>query len=201
MSKVAERQLGRRNEIIQSARRLIRKHGIADVTLSMVVKDVGFARPNFYRVFGDKGELISAVINFETAEINARRQKEIMRLKSFERQIVRSLELAVEIVDSEELWSLLVEPGNIPYTAYVASHDPEMLAANKLYWTPILDKAASKGELREGLDLQQVMTWLLGVQFMFMERREIFPTIKAVGEYARIFVVPALVATAKSARR
>ncbi len=178
---------------MQAARVLIRKHGLADVTLGMVATEVTLSRPNFYRFFKNKAELIAAVIGHETHEINARRQKEVMRLKSFERQIVRSLELAVEIVEGDPLWALLIEPGNVPYTAYAASNDPLILESNTLYWAPILDSASRKGVLREGLEPQKVMTWLLGVQFMFMERREIFPTIKDVGDYTRTFIVPALV--------
>jgi len=193
MTIVQTRKAARREAIIQAARRLIREHGLSEVTLAMVASEVGLSRPNFYRFFRDKAELIAAVVGHESAEINARMQKEVMRLQSFERQIVRSLELTVEIVFSDELWSLLVDPANVPYTAYAASGDPAMLAANKRYWAPILEKAAANGTLREDLDHEKIMTWLLGIQFLFMERREIFPTVKEVGEYAQAFVVPALV--------
>jgi len=193
MGIVQERKTKRRDAIVLAARKLVRAHGLQGVTLAMVAKEVELSRPNFYRFFKSKTELIAAVVAYEAGQINARRQGEVMRLRSFERQIVRSLELAVEIVESDELWSLLIEPGNVPYTAYAASNDPVILALNTTYWQPILEKAASRGELREGLDPQKIMTWLLGIQFMFMERREIFKSVKDVRDYAEQFVVPALV--------
>ncbi len=198
MNIVQERKLKRRDAIVQAARKLVREHGLTGVTLAMVASEVDLSRPNFYRFFKSKTELIAAVVGFEAAEINARRQGEVMRLRSFDRQIVRSLELAVEIVESDELWSLLIEPGNVPYTAYAASNDPAILESNTIFWQPILERAAKKGELRGGLDPQKIMTWLLGIQFMFMERREIFPTVADVKEYAETFVVPALVKPKKS---
>jgi AcrR family transcriptional regulator len=187
------RKADRRAAIVQAARQRIRDHGLAETTLAMVAEDVKLSRPNLYRFFKDKAELISAVVANEASEINARRQKEVLKLKSFERQITRSLELAVEIVQSDELWSLLVEPGNVPYTAYAASSDPDILASNAEYWLPLLEKAKARGELRFDIDLQEAMTWLLGIQFMFMERREIFPTVKDVRRYSKAFVVPALI--------
>ncbi len=192
MGVVQERKSDRRKAIIQSARLLIKKHGLSGVTLAMVAADVNLSRPNFYRFFGSKADLIAAVVAFETNEINKRRQQEVMRLRSFNRRVVRSLELAVEIVANDELWSLLIDPQNVPYTAYAASNDPAMLEANKAYWLPILEDAIKSGDLRQDLDPNKIMTWLLGVQFMFMERREIFPSVKDVKTYAECFVVPAL---------
>ena len=107
-------------------------------------------------------------------------------------QVVRSLELAVELIEGDEFWSSLVSPGNVPHTAYAASADEKIKATNEAYWLQILESAAGRGELRGDLDSQRVLNWLLGLQFMFMERREIFPTVKDVGSYAKEFVVPAL---------
>ena len=183
----------RRTAIVEAARRRFRATGLAGTTLEMVATDAGLARPHLYRFFKNKAELIAAVVAVETSEINARRRQQIAELHSFADQLVRSLELAVELVYSDDFWSSLITPGNVPYTAYAASSAPEILAANTDYWTPMLRAAEDSGELRPSLDHQKVMTWLLGIQFMFMERSEIFPTIADVGYYARTFVLPALV--------
>jgi len=186
----------RRSTLIDAARDRFRKTGLADTTLDMVAKDAGLPRPHLYRFFSNKAELISAVIVREVNEINAQRWDQVMKLRSFERQIVRSLELAVEFVRGNEFWATLIAPGNVPYTAYAASADPDILLSNREYWTPILDRAESRGELRRSLTRRDVLTWLLGVQFMFMERSEIFPSVKEVGRYARLFVVPSLIVDA-----
>ena len=183
----------RRSTLIEAARHRFKKTGLTETTLDMVAKDVGLPRPHLYRYFRNKADLISAVIVREVNEINAQRWDQVVRLRSFERQIVRSLELAVELVRGDQFWATLIAPGNVPYTAYAASADPDILLSNIQYWTPILDRAESRGELRQNLTRPDIQTWLLGVQFMFMERTEIFPTVKEVGRYARQFVVPALI--------
>ncbi len=180
------------NEIAQLAKARFKTTGLADTTLDMIAADAGLPRPHLYRFFKNKTELVSAVIASEVTEINARRWEEVRRLRSLERQVVRSLELAVELIEGDEFWSTLITPGNVPHTAYAASSDPKILESNTEYWTKILEAAKGRGELREELDANRILNWLLGIQFMFMERREIFPTIADVGRYAREFVVPAL---------
>lgn len=181
-------------EIIHLAKARFQKTGIAGTTLDMVAIDVGIPRPHLYRFFKNKAELVSAVIAAEVEEINARRWEEVKRLRSFERQVVRSLELAVELIHSDDFWSTLIEPGNVPHTAYAASADPNIAASNARYWHQILDRADENGELRQDVNIEEVLNWLLGVQFMFMERREIFPSVKDVRRYATEFIVPALLA-------
>ena len=88
--------------------------------------------------------------------------------------------------------SPLITPGNAPDAAYAASADPKITQANTEYWGKILERATAKNELRDDLDVEDLMNWLLGVQSMFMERREIFPLIKDVKYYATEFIVPAL---------
>ena len=180
------------SEIAKMAKVRFKTTGLAETTLDMIAADVGLPRPHLYRFFRNKSELVSVVIASEVAEINARRWDEVRRLRSFERQVVRSLELAVELIEGDEFWSTLIKPGNVPHTAYAASSDPKILQLNAEYWTRILEAAKRKGELRDGLDLARTLNWLLGIQFMFMERREIFPSVADVGRYAKEFVVPAL---------
>ena len=106
--------------------------------------------------------------------------------------IVRSLELAVELVDGDPFWASLIEPGNVPYTAYAATRDPDLMASNAAYWAPILATARARGDLDPALDDDDVLTWLLGLQFLFLERREIFRTPADIRRYTRTFVLPGL---------
>ena len=179
-------------DIVGLAKERFQKSGLAETTLDMVAADAGMPRPHLYRFFRNKAELVSAVIAAEVEEINARRWQEVKKFRSFERQVVRSLELAVELIHSDDFWSTLVTPGNVPHTAYAASADPKITQLNVEYWSQILERARERGELREGLVIDDVLNWLLGIQFMFMERREIFPSVKDVRHYAAEFIIPAL---------
>lgn len=184
----------RREQIVASARTEFRRTGLAGTSLAAVADAAGVRRTHLYRYFEDKADLVSAVVAAEAAAINARRAAELAGVDDFGQQIVGSLELAVLLVDSDPFWASLVEAGNVPYTAYAATRDPDLIASNVAYWQPILETARARGSLNSSLSDEDVMTWLLGLQFLFLERREIFPTPAEVRRYVELFVLPAIVA-------
>ena len=161
--------------------------------MERVANEAALPRPHLYRFFHDKADLVAAVVAAEAAEVNERRRKAVARLPSFADQIELAITLVVELVHADEFWSSLVAPSTIPYTAYVAAHDPALVASNRGFWGPLLESGEKKGELRAGLDHGEVMNWLLGLEFLFVERKELFPTVDDVRHYVRTFVVPALV--------
>ncbi len=182
----------RRSQIIQIASQRFRKTGLAETTLEMVAEDAGIARPNLYRYFKHKSELLSEVLVVEAEAINEQRRKKISGARDFAEQVVGSMQATVEIQSDDPFWAEIVSPENVPYTAYVAMNDPIVLDSNMSYWEPILQEAERNGELATGLDHDEVRQWLLGIEFMFMERREIFPTPDSVAHFSRTFVLPAL---------
>ncbi len=182
----------RRSQIIEIARQRFRKTGLTETTLEMVAEDAGIARPNLYRYFKHKSGLLSAVLEIEAEAINELRRRKIERADGFAEQLVASMQATVEILHEDPFWAEILSPENVPYTAYVATNDPIVLDSNMSYWGPILQAADEKGELAPGLSHDEIRRWLLGIEFMFMERREIFPTPDTVAHFARTFVLPAL---------
>lgn len=189
----ATKKSDRRSQIIGIARKRFRKTGLAEATLEMIAEDAGIARPNLYRYFKHKSDLLSAVLVIEAEAINERRRCKIADVENFAGRLVRSMQATVEIVREDRFWAEIVSPEIVPYTAYVASSDPIVLDSNMAYWEPILAEAEKNGELASGLDHGEIRQWLLGIEFMFMERREIFPTPETVAHFAKTFVLPALV--------
>lgn len=183
----------RRDAIVEAARSEFRRTGLAATSLASIADAAGIRRSHLYRYVDDKADLVGAVVAAETRAINARRLAALDGVDGFAERVVRSLELAVELVDGDPFWASLIEPGNVPYTAYAAAKDPELLASNAAYWAPILAAARDEGELDPDLADGEVMTWLLGVQFLLLERREIFPA-ESIRRYVERFVVASLVA-------
>ena len=181
----------RRADIVAAARRVFRRDGLAGATLDAVAVEAGIPRPHLYRYVRGKAELVAAVVALETKTVNERRRRALRGIDDVGDRIVRALELAVEIVNSDELLTAMASTGNVPYTAYAAAEDPAVLASNERFWTPLLDEAAALGRLRPDLVRDDVLRWLLGVQFLFFERSEIFPPDE-VARFARQFVLPGL---------
>lgn len=188
-----EPKTSRRTQIVEAARARFRTTGLEDTTLDMIARDADIQRPHLYRYFRDKADLTAAVVAAEASEVNRRRAERVSDIDGFEEQIVAGISAAVELVYSDPFWASLVSPTNIPYTAYVAVEDPELTSSNRDFWRPILESALERGELRPDVDIDETMTWMLGVEFMFLERREFFPSHEAAEHYARTYVAPALI--------
>ena len=150
---------------------------------------------HIYRYFRDKSDLVSSVVAAETKDINDLRRAALKGVRGLSNRVVRAMELAVELVSGDPFWASLAAPGNVPHTAYAAARDPELATSNVEFWQPIFDDALEAGELRPDIDRNELLNWLLGLQFMFLERRELFPDVADVGHYVRTFVVPALSAS------
>lgn len=190
----ADSKTSRRTQIVEAARARFRTTGLEATTLDMIAKDAEIQRPHLYRYFTNKAHLTAAVVAAEAAEVNERRAALVQGIDDFIEQIVAGISTAVELVHSDPFWASLVSPKNIPYTAYVAIEDPELGASNRDFWRPILERAHERGDLRVDIDIDETMTWILGVEFMFLERREFFPTRREAEHYARTYVAPALAA-------
>ena len=182
----------RRQSIVEAARKRFRTSGLEATTLDMIAADASLPRPHLYRYFKNKADLTAAVVAAEAAEVNQRRYERVSEIDSFVDKLVVGITAAVEIVHSDPFWASLVSPDNVPYTAYVASDDPELTQSNEAFWRPILEAARDQGELRPGIDIGETMTWILGVEFMFLERREFYPNQKSAEHYARTYVVPSV---------
>lgn len=191
-TKTSQAKTSRRTQIVEAARARFRATGLDETTLDMITTDAGIQRPHLYRYFTDKADLIAAVVTAEAAEVNRRRAERVQTLDTFVDRLVVGISSAVELVHSDPFWASLVSPTNVPYTAYVAMEDPELTTSNRDFWRPILEQAIESGELRSDIDIDETMTWILGVEFMFLQRREFFPSHEAAAHYARTYVAPSL---------
>lgn len=56
------KKANRSTRSVEIARQQFRHVGLAETTLDMIAEEVKIARPNLYRYFRDKSELVSAVL-------------------------------------------------------------------------------------------------------------------------------------------
>ena len=109
---------------------------------------------------------------------------------------MRAFETTVEAMHTNAFWAEIIAPENVPHTAYVAWSEPDVIAVTEAFWLPILEVGAASGQLRADVEPAECLPWLLGLEFMFMERTEIFPNVDDVARYVRLFVLPSLTRSA-----
>lgn len=80
----------------------------------------------------------------------------------------------IEVVYVDKFWVDIVFFLNVFYIVYIVLNDLCVLEFNMVYWEFILVVVEKFDELCYGLDYLEIMKWLLGFEFMFMEWIEIF---------------------------
>src|SRR6202789_4622351 len=80
-----------RERILPAAERCIDRHGIRKTTMDDVACEVGLSRPNVYRYFADRDDLLIELITRHTRALVDRAGKSISRQSSLADQIVETV--------------------------------------------------------------------------------------------------------------
>src|SRR5580658_7675524 len=138
-----------RERILAAAERCIDRHGIRKTTMDDVACEVGLSRPNVYRYFSDRDDLLIELITRHARALLDRARKSISRQGSLADQIVESVLYIADHGRRDPLTRHVIDPdGTSLGKRMVASGTREMMRAEM--WDPVLDAAVANNELPPG---------------------------------------------------
>jgi len=178
-----------RDRIIDAAREVIRSEGADGIRLADVAGRAGVARPNLYRYFSSRAELLREVLFAEVRHIHEQRRAALTDVTSAFDLVVESLVLGAEQSRALESVTAVAGPGLDGVDQLVAG-DPELMELETEYWRPILDRARGEGVLADDLDDTRVIRWFMVNQMLAVTQPDL------VGDDLRAwvtrFIVPPL---------
>lgn len=178
------------DRIIDAATRCFARWGISRTRMEDVAAEAGMARPHLYRHFAGKDALIHAVLlegmRHHHSELSAR-----FPLAGPAADVILG-SLVSGIVDAGDY--VYTEPfvKGAQVTAEQFASSEEMLGEMREHWEPVLEYAAERGELREGVDVVAAARWLTYVQFRYLALPAMIPDRRELEAELRAFVLPAL---------
>jgi len=182
-----------RERIIDAARAAFRWNGIAATPLDEVAALAGVARPNLYRYFASREELVRQVMIAEVRAVNVARWSRLTLSGPVGPLILESLVTGHELAhDYMANVTLVAEASAI--TAGLMSHDEEVAAAQYEYWGPLLEYGRARGEIAHGLSNERIVRWFLTNHVLVSERPALIPD-GDVRSWFRDFVVPPVLAS------
>jgi AcrR family transcriptional regulator len=186
-----------RERILTAAERCIDRHGIRKTTMDDVASEVGLTRPNVYRYFADRDDLLIELITRHARALVGRARKPISRQGSLADQIVEKILYTADHGRRDPLTRHVIDPdGTSLGKRMVASGTTEMCRAEM--WDPILDAAVANNELPPGLPRSDIHLWLSNVTVMVMRGLEDGDgDVRRYRSILRRFVAPAF-ASAKA---
>jgi AcrR family transcriptional regulator len=156
-----------RERILAAAERCIDRHGIRKTTMDDIASELGLSRPNVYRYFADRDDLLIELITRHARALCNRAHKSISRRNSLTDQIVETVLYTADHARRDHLTRHILEPdGTSLGRRLITSGTSEMLRAE--LWDPYLDAAVANDELPRGLPRSDIHLWLGNVTKMVM---------------------------------
>jgi len=180
-----------RERILAAAERCIDRHGIRKTTMDDIASEVGLSRPNVYRYFADRDDLLIELITRHARALLNRARKSISRQSSLPDQIVETVLYTAEHARRDPMTRHVIDPdGTRLGRRMIASGTTELMRAEM--WDPVLDAALVKNELLPGLPRSDIHLWLGNVTKMVMRGLEDGDgDLKRYRSILRRFVAPA----------
>src|ERR1700739_2943931 len=148
-----------RERILAAAERCIVRYGFRKTTMDDIASELGLTRPNVYRYFADRDDLLIELNTRHARALLDRAHKTISRQSSLPDQIVESVLYIADHARRDPIMRHSIDPnGTSLGRRMIASGASETLRAQ--WWDPFLDAAVANNELPRGLPRSDMHLWL-----------------------------------------
>ena len=186
-----------RRQILAAADSVIARYGVSKTTMDDIGKQAGVSRPTVYRYFGDRDNLLGALIERRTRMLFDRALDYIFRFESFAEQLVEGLLYLIDHGRRDPIVRILVGPEYLGVTTPIVNGSALAAELTAEMWEPVLRRATQRGEIRSDLDVMAVGQWLALVQFILVGRRDVTgPDDPSTRVLLKTFVLPAFISAA-----
>lgn len=180
--------------IVEAAVRCFDRWGIPRTRVEDIAVEVGIARPHIYRYFASKDAIVHAVVMRQIRRHHRRLAERFPLEGPSAELIIGSLVSGILDTASDPEMDFLIRPGSSHVTAQSLTSSPDVLAELRTHWTPLLEYARDRGELRPGVEIAAAARWLVFLQFSYLALPDLVPPPAELEAELKAFVLPALIA-------
>lgn len=178
--------------IVDAAARCFQRWGVARTRIEDIAGEVGIVRPHIYRHFESKEAIVHAVVLREIRHHHLRLAKRFPLRGAAEPLILGCLLSGIFDAAQDADTAFLVEADGAALTARMLASSDAVVAEVSRHWTPLLEYARERGELRSGVDIPAATRWLSFLEFSYLALPELMPKRSALIAQFKSFVIPAL---------
>jgi AcrR family transcriptional regulator len=158
-----------------------------------IAAEADISRATLYRYFGDREDLVLGVILREAGQFLERLDKTFARPGRFEDTVVEGILFAVAEVRADDRLALLFNPDVAGLTGTIAGASEALFRITGEFLRPRLEAARDLGELRDDIDLDDAVEWILRTILSLLTVSGPRKRTKASErQFIRSFVVPSL---------
>ena len=153
------RQEGVSGEVLAAAARVVARLGVHKVSMEDIAAEAKMSRATLYRRFGNRDIIIGALISQQARPFVEDAIRLSSGAKSFAEQIEINTVQAVLNIGQYKALAAIFSQGNDPRNlVLIRPVYREVVLVNLI---PSLEAARESGELRDGLDNEEVAEWLM----------------------------------------
>ncbi|MGW0040893.1 TetR/AcrR family transcriptional regulator [Rhodococcus sp. NPDC003348] len=161
-----------RAQIFTAAESVFQRYGIVKATMGDVAKEVGVSRPTVYRYFRDRDTLISAIVEARSRRLFDTARAFLRERPTFGEQVVDGIVHLVDRGRRDPIMRLLVTPEHMDTATALLGTSGLATRLNTEMWSPLIDEARDRGEIRPGTTDEEICDWITMVQLILMGRND-----------------------------
>ena len=186
---------GRYDTVLDAAESCYDRNGWSNATMEEVAAVAGVSRGYIYKHFRSKDGLMLAVLVRRAEMYNRRARRFIDAQPTFEDALVEGIMLAVKLAHRDQYFGRLVGAATTdPQHSIPGAMDAARAATAEL-WLPVLKSAEAAGQLRAGVEIDDVIDWIPVVELGLLANRHATGASDVIQErQLRTLLVPSVVA-------
>jgi AcrR family transcriptional regulator len=171
------------------------RYGLDKTTMEDVAALAGVSRGFLYKHFNSKDGLVLAMLVRRAERFNERARLFIEAQPNLAESLVQGIELAVRLAHRDPYFGLLVGSATTDPVNRIEGAANEALRLTGELWRPVLVAARERGELRDDLQLDDLIQWIMYLELILLAGRRAFGVDEATQErQLRELLVPAVLA-------
>lgn len=161
------------DRIYRAALECFTRHGVRKTTMDEIARVAGLSRPTIYYYFKDKQAVILDVVLRQQAEAHRVHKEALKGRFSGLEAIIEAVAMGINRAKQDPYSFRLSRPDAEKLTAAALQSE----AARELratYWGPMLAEARKSGEMRHDLSDEEVIHWIIFLQFTMVTNGDLF---------------------------
>lgn len=161
-----------RGQILDAAESTFRRYGVLKSTMDDIAREAGVSRPTLYRYFRDRDALVTALIEVRSRRLFDETREFLTRYDTVSEQLVEGLVHLVDLGRQDPLIRLIVGPEHLGWGAPLAGSSELAADLTHEMWSPVIDAARERGEIRPGTTNRDITDWIVLVELVLVGRMD-----------------------------